>query len=110
MLVLTPALAIAQPVVRAAPPLRGRAQPLPLPPATEPPTQGAAPLGVDPATGLLASPALGGRPTPLPGGGACRRSCASDLYLCREDRDEADCDPAWVRCVVGCPDASSSPL
>ena len=42
------------------------------------------------------------------GGAECRRSCAQDLYFCRADRDEVDCNPVWTRCVVACPEGSSS--
>ena len=73
----------------------------PLPRASLPP---------DMASELLASPAQPlAASTPASFGGAeCRNTCALDLYLCRADRDEVDCNPVWTRCVVACPEGSSS--
>jgi hypothetical protein len=88
--------------------LRGPVRPPP--PATVQPEQSRVSLPFDIATGLLTSPASPlVAPAPLTFGGAeCRRSCARDLYQCRVARDEIDCNPVWMRCVLACPDASSS--
>ena len=90
------------------PVLRGKTQPAqpPAPPAISPRST----LDSDPSTSLLTSPAPSVERPGSPGGAECRRSCAASLYLCRADRDEVDCNPVWVKCVVGCPEASSRPL
>lgn len=90
--------------------LRGREKPKP--PVA--PTPGAeeirASLPSDIATGLLTSPAppLAAPIPPTFGGAECRRACARDLYQCRVQNDEVDCNPAWMRCVLACPELSSS--
>jgi hypothetical protein len=86
--------------------LRGPVKPAP---ASAPkPETAAQALYPDAGTGLLASP----MPSPgrSVGGSQCRRSCAGDLYRCRADRDEVDCNPVWMRCVLSCPEVSSDPL
>jgi hypothetical protein len=91
--------------------LRGPEKPAPPAPArTANADQAPAAPPSDIATGLMASPAtpLIAPTAPNFGGSECRRACARDLYQCRVDRDEIDCNPAWMRCVIACPEVSSS--
>jgi hypothetical protein len=107
-LALAPAAAVGQAQVKGPAALRGPEQPAKV--SAPPPTPARPSLPTDVASGLLTSPAppLSSPASANSGGSECRRSCAQDLYMCRADRDEVDCNPVWMRCVLSCPEASSS--
>jgi hypothetical protein len=88
----------------------------PAPPLLRGPAKASAPAPAKPLTvqapafGLAATPAgsvAGPDAAAAAGGAQCRLSCAHDLYMCRVDRDEVDCNPVWSRCVAACPEHSS---
>lgn len=86
------------------PPMRGPEKPdLPAPP---PPIVLASPLrpSVMPDT----APRIGGLSSQAIGGGQCRTSCARSYYRCLSGDDMSTCGPGWSRCLVACPDVTSS--
>ncbi len=100
MLALAPALALAASAPSAAPVLRGASKPKPAAasPVTPPPPATRSALST-----LQARLGADGR-----GGGAqCRTGCANDLYICRVDQDDSECNRVWSQCVAACPTSSS---
>ena len=99
LLALAPALALAASAPAKAPVLRGPAKSQAPASAISPIT----PLPRSPLESLQARQGAGVR-----GGGAqCRTGCANDLYICRVDQDEGDCNRVWSQCVAACPQSSS---
>jgi len=99
---LTPALVIAADAAR--PALRGQARPQARAVSAAAPASRAA---TSPLAGLLARSTPGYAERARGGGAQCRQGCASELYICRVDSDDTDCNRIWSQCVAACPERSS---
>ena len=87
------------------PPLRGPEKP-DLPPEAPPPIVLASPLRSSAMPD--SAPRIGGLSAQATGGGQCHTACARRYYRCLSGDEMSICGPDWSRCLVGCPDVTSS--
>jgi hypothetical protein len=86
------------------PPMRPAQTPDP-PAAAPPPVVLASPL---PSSMPDSAPRLGGLAAQARGGAQCRTDCARRYYRCLSQDEMSSCGPAWSRCLIACPQVSSS--